>query len=157
MGDTQVLAEFSLMQSNLASKQGMITHAELPTELITKEAKRKPKQDRDTTTKDEDTPSKKLKGTNPNNWNPKLKSKLGQALHRAKYPSFTAIMRYCGTDAEEVFPKDGKVCTPNAFFGRCHKGDRCTKEHKQANDSEVDKILLLTKKFIETPTELLQG
>ena len=131
MGDTTILVEFSLMQANLASKQGSIMHAELPTELLMQGTKKKLKHEREPL-KEDGTIPKKLKGTNPNSWNPKLKAKLGQALYKARCLSFTQIMRFCGTDAEEVLPRDGATCTPNAFFGRCHKGDKCTKEHKQA-------------------------
>ena len=48
-------------------------------------------------------------------------------------------------------------CSPNAFFGRCHKGSECTKNHNLPSDVEVEKIIELTKKFQANHLDILKG
>jgi hypothetical protein len=166
MGEMEVLAEFTQLHTNLQSKQGVIVHAELPKDLIeSKDIKKRVRDD------EVDAVVKKTKHTsttgssnsnntvspNPNNWHPTLKAKLAEPLAKAGYPSFSKIIKFCGTDPEKVYARDGHICAPNAFFGRCFKKEHCTKKHKHATDAEVEKILPLLTKFIATPLGITQG
>ena len=67
------------------------------------------------------------------------------------------IMRYCGTNAEDVYSRWSNKCAPNAFFGRCQKGMSCRKSHAQASDIDIEKILELTKKIRLNPQGITQG
>ena len=94
---------------------------------------------------------------NPNNWHSILKEKLEGPLKAAGHPSFTKIMNFCKTDAYSVFLKGSLVCVPNAFFGRCFNGDKCTRKHTPAKDSQVEIILKLVEPFLKEPSKLKSG
>ncbi len=66
-------------------------------------------------------------------------------------------MKYCGTNASDVYHLYSKKCAPNAFFGRCTNGKDCTKDHSPAKASDVEKILELTKKFQDDPSGITRG
>ena len=160
MGRMGILAEFSTMHSDLSAKRAVISHAKLPNELapVIVTPEREPK--RRKTGDDQGNGGGGREDTrkrNPNTWHQTLRAKLGPALEKAKFPTFTAIMRYCGTNPDSVITKQDKRCTPNAFFGRCFLGDKCPKDHSIVSDAEALKILALTKKFQENPTGIRQG
>lgn len=116
LGDMEVLAAFSTMHTDLCAKQGLITHAEVPALLLQEKNPPKSHQKADTTTTDPP-PTKRVRD-NKNNWHPLLKSKLEGPLATAGFPTFTAIMKYCdGAVPSSAVPRDGKVCSPNIFFG----------------------------------------
>ena len=154
LGEDTILAEFTAMHTNLASKQGNIFHAEVPQALIsptTSILKRKqPIQDQDATKQQEI----KKPRQNLNNWHPVLKAKLAGPLLKANYPSYTQIMQYVDKDPSEVISDKSSWCTPNAFFGRCFFGEKCKRQHKMVNDGQADKILQMMEKFIASPEEL---
>ena len=159
VGEMGILAEFTTMHTQLASKQGLVSHAEVPQELIAMtcgdERKRGAVPDlTDSGTDEEPTkpPTKKQrvgKKDNPNCWHQSLKDKLTGPLKQAGYPSFTAILKYCDGDPTEIVPRHSKKCTPNIFFGRCNYGKACTKEHSLATDEEAERILTMVKKFVK--------
>ena len=94
---------------------------------------------------------------NPNNWNPKLKAKLEGPLKTAGNPSFTKIMNFCKKDAYSIFLKGLSVCAPNALFGTCFFGDKCTKKHTPASEAQVQPILYLLDDFIKDPVKVKSG
>ena len=154
IGEVNILVEFTTMHTSLSAKMGAIIHAEVPTELY----EEKPKPPKRVMTDKPDTDIKKRqRQANPNNWHPKLRANISKALTTAKNPTFQAVMKYCGKSAEELYPKFGKRCTPNAFMGHCWMGDKCTREHALATDGEVEEILTLLKPFLDNPSGMLQG
>ena len=170
-GNFDILAEFAAMQGHLASKCSIITHAEVPKNLIHEDKSHgndnrssngggsggsSSKRGRDNDDDNRDDDAKRAK-PNPATWNPKLKAVLSKPLEDAGYPSFNKIMAYCGTDASSIYPKTGSKCTPNAFFGRCFLGTACKKNHSMAPDKDVEPILGLLQKFIDNPKGLKQG
>jgi hypothetical protein len=163
IGEMDILAEFTYMHTVLSSKSSSYSHAETPIQLYRPPKDDKPK-DKRKLGNGEPGPGldKRQKPTpqprfNPNSWHPKLRSKLDSQMKATAYPSFSAIMKFCGTDPEGVYPRWHKKCSPNAFFGRCHKGSECTKMHTLPSDVEVEKILELTKKFQENHLDILKG
>jgi hypothetical protein len=158
-GDTCILEEFQIMQRNLAAKNELqIYHSECPQELWVM---------KDTTTqkvKQVDAPAtepppKKPKPANPNNWNDRLKDKLTIPLQKAKNPSYSAILRFCGENPMRmrILNHANGVCASNTFLGRCYAGDKCDKIHRKASDGEATKILAALKKFIDSPDEFKNG
>jgi hypothetical protein len=162
IGEMDILAEFTYMHTVLSSKSSAYSHAETPLQLYRPNKEDKQKDKRKSGTPDTG-PDKKQKPSpppprfNPNSWHQKLKAKLDNQMKATGYPSFSAIMKFCGTDPESVYPRWHKKCSPNAFFGRCHKGSECTKMHTLPSDAEVEKILDLTKKFQDNHLDILKG
>jgi hypothetical protein len=154
IGEMNILVEFTTMHTNLSAKMGAITHAEVPTELY--EKKQKPPK-RDSPDKPDNDIKKKPRQANPNNWHPKLKANISKAMATAKNPSFQSIMKFCGKNADELYPKYGKRCTPNSVLGHCYMGDKCTRQHVIATDGEAEEILTLLKPFLDNPAGMLQG
>jgi hypothetical protein len=152
LGDDVILAEFTTMHANLASKQGNIYHAEVPQALLPKSLpeKRKPKLQEP----DDSKPDIKKPRCNPNNWHPTLKAKLSIPMAKAGFPTFTQIMQYVDKDPQEIISDKSSWCTPNAFFGRCYFGDKCKRQHKIVTDVQAEKIVVLLQKFIDHPEEL---
>ena len=152
LGETDILAEFSQMHSNLCAKDSKISHAELPVEMLLEDIENKRK-----SPPDGEPAAKKSKISNENVWHPRLREKLAGPLEIAGYPSFTAIMRYCNADATNIIDRKDKRCTPNMFFGRCFHKDKCTKVHSLPSIEDVEKILLKVDKFIRNPSGIKQG
>ena len=165
IGEIDILAEFTYMHTVLSSKSSSYSHAETPTQLYIIEKEEKTKEKRKLFESDTNTTDKKRKilpppaapKANPNSWHPKLKAKLEGPMKATGLPSFTAIMKFCETDPETVYPRWHKKCSPNAFFGRCFRGGECTKNHNLPSDVEVEKILTLTKKFQIDHLDILKG
>ena len=90
---------------------------------------------------------------NKNNWHPTLKSKLEKPMEIANNPTYSKILKYCGTNPAKVaiFPQSQKMCSPNAFLGRCFDGENCTRSHALPSNDQVEEILKLVKKFEENP------
>ena len=155
LGDDTILAEFTAMHSNLASKQGNIFHSEVPHALImptndTAKTKRKqPPPDQDGEKQEAKKPRKNL-----NNWHPLLKSKLAGPISKAGNPTYTSIMQYVDKDPNDVISDRSSWCTPNAFFGKCFLGEKCRRQHKIVTDTQADKILVMMEKLIEKPEDL---
>jgi hypothetical protein len=163
IGQLDVLAEFQAMHTSLTAKQGAIIHAEVPQELL--EPPKKPTNKRQSENSEQlesSTQTKKqdIAKKNPNCWNPKLKEALEQPMEKAKnpgLPGFQKILTFCGADPSSVFGPGSRVCSPNAFFGRCYLGNKCHKIHRLANDKETAQILKLVDKFIQDPEEIKKG
>ena len=161
IAELDIIGEFDEMQRVLSAKNASFNHAETPAELWQKKKDDKKRKDpigdptRDPK-KPRPTPQFQY-GNNRNAWHQTLRDKLGTPLKTANYPTFTAIMNYCGKNADEVFGPRSKKCGPNAFFGRCKYGLNCTKDHSMPSEAEVAQILTLTKKFQEKPEGLAQG
>ena len=150
------------MHTVLSSKSSAYSHAETPTQLYTpqKEEKQKEKRkqgDFDPSDKRRKPNPPPVPHRNPNSWHPKLKTKLESQMKATGNPSFSAIMKFCGTDPESVYPRWHKKCSPNAFFGKCQRGAECTKNHNLPSDVEVEKIIELTKKFQTNHLDILKG
>jgi hypothetical protein len=158
-GDTSILEEFQIMQRNLAAKNELqIYHSECPQELwILSDST--PKTPKKAETPAPEPPKKKQKTTNPNNWNDRLKEQLTIPLQKAKNPSYSAILRYCGENPMRmrILNHSNGVCASNTFLGRCYAGDQCDKVHRKATDGEATKILVALKKFIDSPDEFKNG
>jgi hypothetical protein len=159
-GETSILAEFSTMQANLSAKNGLISHAEVPSELVdvTNKKKRKTEGGADSCD-DTGTGSRNTRqtATNPNKWHPQLRSAIQEPLKKAGNPSFSKILTYIGKSADEVYPLIGRKCAPNAFLGKCFGGDKCARDHTLPMDEEVKHVLALTEQLISNPTGLTQG
>jgi hypothetical protein len=170
IGETDILAEFKEMQRCLAAKSAAYSHAETPAALINvttaEEAKSGNKRKADDNNvgkgkeKDQPNASKVQKAPprrNPNSWHPKLKAALEAPLQVAGHPSFSAIFQYCNTSPDDLFPKWGKRCGPNAFFGKCYHATKCEKEHTLPSEKEIEQMLKLVDKFITKPSGLRAG
>lgn len=165
--------DFQHMQSCLSAKT-RIEHVDVPMELVLNSSKggaekrkaeldisgaKEPAEKKgklDPVAKEKDKQGEHDK-KNPNVWHPKLKEKLEGPLQRAKYPSFSAILTYCGADKDELFSKNHDVCTPNTYFGRCHHKEKCKKKHIKPTDDQVTIILRATEKFIRDPEGIHKG
>ena len=97
---------------------------------------------------DVDAIPKRPRVSNTSNWYPKLKASLQGPLKTAGNPAFTKIVNYCKKNVYNIFPKGSPVCTPNAFFGTCFFGEKCTKLHTMATDVQVKPILTVLEEFI---------
>lgn len=160
IGNMAVLAEFQTLHTCLTSKQGSITHAEVPSDLFKDAPAKRPNTAGDTNPNDNkkakiEHPPPKVK--NPNTWHPILKAKLGTPMYKAKFPTFSKILTYCGTDVESIFKRDGKTCAPNAVTGRCYKRENCPRDHTMITEDEANRILPLVQKFIDNPTGIIEG
>jgi hypothetical protein len=159
-GDTSILEEFQIMQRNLAAKNELqIYHSECPQELWMMTDKSAPKHSPKVDTTPQEPPKKKQRATNPNNWNERLKEQLTIPLQKAKNPSYSSILRYCGENPMRmrILNHSNGVCASNTFLGRCYAGDQCDKVHRKATDGEATKILAALKKFIDSPDEFKNG
>ena len=155
LGDDTILAEFTTMHANLASKQGHIYHAEVPKALLQNDenptgTKRKGTQQ----TPDAIEHEPKKPRSNPNCWHPTLKAKLSGPIQKAGNPSFTSIMQYVDKNPADVIHDKSSWCTPNAFFGRCFLGDKCRRQHKIVTDVQAEKIIQMLSLFIDKPEKL---
>lgn len=152
LGEDTILAEFTAMHANLASKQGNIFHAEVPQALISPTSSQK----RKTPPQDVENPKPDIKKPrqNLNNWHPTLKAKLSGPIAKAGFPSYSTIMQYVDKDPNEVISDRSSWCTPNAFFGRCFLGEKCKRQHKMVTDTQAEKIITMMQKFIATPEEI---
>ena len=150
------------MHEYLRAKRADILHSEMPSELLQNS---EPKINLPVTAKtpptnptiNMDAIPKRPRVANTSNWHPKLKAALHGPLKTAGNPTFTNIMNYCKKDGYNIFPKGSPVCTPNAFFGTCFFGEKCTKRHKMATDAQVKPILTVLEEFIKKTTKLQAG
>ena len=152
------------MHKDLRSKRASILHSEMPMNLITNSEPEMVQQDRTrnpatNATIDVDINPKKVKLAPPNksNWNPRLRAALTVPLKEAGQPSFTKIMQFCKKDACSIYPRGSSICAPNAFFGTCFFGDKCTKKHLLATDAQVQPILTVLAEFIKYPSKIKAG
>jgi hypothetical protein len=153
IGEMDILGKLKTMYEHLNGKLCSYHHAETPKILYEADTSKKRKPNNDTNDKD----PKIIKKDNPNTWHPKLTEALGEQMKKTNNPMFSAIMKYCGTNASDVYHIYSKKCAPNAFFGRCTKGKECTKDHSPPKLTDVEKILELTKKFREDPSGITRG
>ena len=153
LGDDTILAEFTTMHANLASKQGHIYHAEVPQALLHNDDNALTKRKQPPKT-DGEPPEPKKPRSNPNCWHPTLKAKLTGPIQKAGNPSFTSILQYVDKNPSDIIHDKSSWCTPNAFFGRCFHGDKCRRQHKMVTDTQAEKILDMLSLFIAKPEEL---
>lgn len=150
MGHTDILAAFANLQTKLASKDGYISHMEVPKALYDSSSnKRKTPDDPDKENPGDD--KKRLRPPNKNKWHPALQKALFPALKKSNFPTFTKIMKFCGADVNVPFSQKDKICAPNAFFGRCSSGDKCRKSHALISDEQAKEILKILDKFVRDP------
>ena len=164
LGEVNILFEFSAMHSDLRAKKSTIHHSEMPADLITNST---PADAQPTTASggkekrkgdgDHDDTRKRQRRDNTNNWNPKLKAVLEAPLKKAGYPTFTKILNWLKKDAYHIYPKGTEICVPNAVFGRCFHGVKCTKKHVIATDDQVKEFLKLVNPFVKDPTKINVG
>jgi hypothetical protein len=166
IGEVTVLEEFSHMHSQLQAKVSAYSHAETPKELIDNSKTEKPEKRKleDKVPQPPPGDNKRAKprvppsgGNNSNRWHQRLREVLGTPLRTAGYPTFLAVMKYCNANPEEVYSRWSNKCAPNAFFGRCTLGMACRKDHSFPSETEVDKIIEITKKLQENPSGIKQG
>jgi hypothetical protein len=79
---------------------------------------------------------------------------LAKSIILVQYLTFSAILKYCNTNAQEVYAKDAAKCALDTFFGCYFKRDSCFKDHSQASDSNVNKVLQMVDKIIKEPEGL---
>ena len=164
LGEMNIIQEFRGMHDNLAYKMLGFTHAETPVALYSTKGDKKRKRDQ------EEDPPKGGKpppvkaplrlgapGNNPNSWHPKVKAALEPAMKAAKNPGFLKIMTFVDQDATQLYGEFKKKCLPNCFFGSCTRGVDCPRLHTHPDETQIAKILEVTKKFRDNPTGLLQG
>lgn len=165
IGEMGILQEYEEMHRSLSAKLASFSHAETPSQLyedIIIPEKRKadlpPPQYNDYNKRQRiPPPHKPYNGHNNNTWHPKLREVLSPHLKTANFPTFTAIMKYCNANPEDLYPRYSSKCGPNAFFGRCQKGLNCSKDHSLPADNDIEKILDMTKKFRLNPTGIQRG
>jgi hypothetical protein len=78
-------------------------------------------------------------------------------MRKAGYPRFLQILDICNIDANDMYAKFGKRCTPNTLFGSCYSKGACKRDHSLPSAEEVEEILTLTKKFYDNPTPIKPG
>lgn len=138
LGDMEVLTSFTTMHTDLCAKRATISYAEVPAALVQQADKRSHAPSNTPGDNPSSEPPTKRLRNNRNNWHPLLKEKLEIPMRKANNPTFTAITKYCnGADPSSVVPRDGRVCSPNMFFGHCQHSLKCTKQHKVASDEEA--------------------
>ena len=163
LGELSVLCEFSTMHSDLQAKRAVIQHGECPAELLANSSSTPgdtladPPENNEGAAPPPEKPPKKPRKANPNTWHPKLKAALEGPLKEAGEPSFTKILNFCKTNAYHIVPKTSQSCAPNMLFGRCFHGDKCTRKHDLANDTQVEQILEITAPFRADPKNLTTG
>eukprot|EP00560_Eucampia_antarctica_P008394 CAMPEP_0197825944 /NCGR_PEP_ID=MMETSP1437-20131217/2968_1 /TAXON_ID=49252 ORGANISM="Eucampia antarctica, Strain CCMP1452" /NCGR_SAMPLE_ID=MMETSP1437 /ASSEMBLY_ACC=CAM_ASM_001096 /LENGTH=151 /DNA_ID=CAMNT_0043426169 /DNA_START=12 /DNA_END=467 /DNA_ORIENTATION=- len=150
------------MHEDLRAKRAMILHSDMPSELFSNSGTDSPPPERIKTLPNKtpievDAIPKRTRVANKNNWHPKLKEALKGPLKAAGHPTFTKIMNFCKKDGYNIFPKGSQICTPNAFFGSCFLGEKCTKKHTQASGAQVKPILTLVEDFMKDPIKLNTG
>lgn len=172
-GNTTITAEFESMQAALIAKNtSAIFHNEVPAALLAIPGAAKRKLDEvhqhynhqggDRVGSKAIPPNSTGSGDNPrgpnrNAWHPKLKAALEGPLVKAGHPKFTDIMNYCGKYSEAIFKKDGKMCTSNAYLGKCNLGEKCRRSHALPSDQQVATILQQLDKFISEPEGLTKS
>ena len=154
LGEDTILAEFTAMHSNLAAKQSIIYHAEVPQALLQSSTTPLSGKRKTNPKENEDKPEPKKPRQNLNNWHPTLKAKLATPMAKAGYPTFTTIMQYVDKDPNEIISDRSSWCTPNAFFGRCFLGEKCKRQHKMVTDTQAERIITMLDKFIQKPEDL---
>ena len=163
LGELDVLCEFSTMHNDLQAKRVVIQHGECPAELLanslvpSSDTNTSPKENNDDMAPLAGKNPKKPRKSNPNNWHPKLRAALEAPLKEAGEPLFTMILNFCKKNAYHIVPKDSQSCAPNMLFGCCFHGDKCTRKHDLANDTQVEQILELTAPFRADPKKLTTG
>ena len=161
LGEMNVLCKFTMMHSDLRAKMATIHHSEIPMELITNSAPQVPPTPppavHENPGVDVDKIPKKLRVSNPNNWNPKLKTALQGLLGEAGNPTFTKVMDFYKKDAYSIVPKGYPVCAPNLMFGSCFFDEKCTKKHTMATDAQLQPVLELVNDFVKEPKKLALG
>ena len=86
------------------------------------------------------TPNKQKGGnpqgkSNPKTWHPLLKYKITSSIEVAGRPPFSAVLKYCGKTADEVYPLIDRKCDPNALFEKFYQEEKCPRDHSILNDS----------------------
>ena len=158
LGEMDVILEFQGMHDHLAHKMLGFNHAETPAKLLHDDTKDTTKRKQLREGIKEPPPIKKPKLVhNPNTWHNKLRTELEPAIKKAKNPGFLQILKFCDQPLDEVYKTFGKRCAPNCFFGSCSRGNECPRDHSLPSDSEVDKILSMTKKFKDDPSGVFKG
>ena len=154
------------MHEDLRAKRMHINHSELPSDLVTQATQ--PDESSSLTGKrspgeragedlDLDKDTKRQRKPNPNTWSPRLKAALEGPLQEAGFPTFTQVLKFCKTDSYGVYPRASRICAPNAFFGRCYYGEKCTRKHTLPTNAEATEILKILAPFIKEPKMLKSG
>ena len=154
LGEVNVLYEFQSMHDDLRAKRAQISHSEVPSELF---ANSTPGSEDGQREREAEPKAKKPRTANPCNWHPKLKAALAKPLADASNPSFTEIINYYGKKSYDIISRNSRVCAPNAFFGSCFAGSKCTKLHNVLREDQVPQVLKLVEKFIKEPKKLVKG
>jgi hypothetical protein len=158
MGEVDVILEFQGMHEHLAHKMLGFNHAETPSKLLQLEdTPADEKRKISPTPKLNEPPPKRPKLNNPNTWHSKLRAALDPAIKKGRNPGFLQVMKYCDQNLVDIFKMFGKKCAPNCFFGTCSRGNECPRDHSLPSDTEVEKILTITKKFQDEPTGITKG
>ena len=151
MEDTATLTELSTMHTTLSSKQCLIMHVKVPIKLLGTKQRKRTRYFYPGT----DPIPNKQRGENPQgNWHPFFKSNLMSPINVAGKPLFSAVLKYGGKTADEVYPLIDSKCAPNALFGKCYLGDNCLRVHGLLNDSQASKLLQTLNKFIKRPAAM---
>ena len=149
------------MHEDLRAKCASILHSKMPSDILTNSKPETSQQDRpknpptNAVIDIDITPKKpKLAPPNKSTWNPKVRAALTVPLKEAGQPTFTKIMKFCKKDAYSIYPRGSPVCAPNAFFGTCFFGEKCTKNHTPATEAQVQLILNVLSAFIKYPNKI---
>ena len=155
LGEVHILFEFTTMHDDLRAKRSQITHSEVPSELLANSFAQDLEGEAGHGGGGKE--PKRMRKSNPNTWHPKLEAALKGPLQAAGNPTFTKIMNYVKKDGYNIIHKGSRVCTPNAFFGKCFNGDAYQKVHVKLRDEQVPQVLSMLEQFIKDPRGINKG
>jgi hypothetical protein len=159
-GETPCLGEFIHMTNLVKAKScEMISHIEVPTELL-RPSKKRPGAasttvDTNTTTGTDAEPlTKKGKATRQTQpYSQELKKLFDQPMKDANYPGINRICEYCSVSKEALIPNLGKDdCIQYLLTGHCKYGKQCKFHHRTATKAQVTGITAKLDRFLKDPS-----
>ena len=159
IGETPCLGEFIHMSNLVKAKSyEMISHIEVPTDLLRPSKKRSgAAKTVDTTNKtvtDADPFPKKGKATPQiQPYSQELKKIFDQPMKDANYPGINRICEYCAVSKEAIIPNMGRDdCIQYLLTGNCKYGKQCKFHHKTATKAQVIGITAKLDRFLKDPS-----
>ena len=70
---------------------------------------------------------------------------------------FSAVLKYGGKTADELYPLIDRKCAPNSLFEKCYFVEKFPRGRSLINDSQAYKVLDTLRKFTERPAAMKQG
>ena len=160
IGETPCLGEFIHMSNLVKAKScEMISHIEVPTELLRPSKKRsgtgtKTADTNNTTVTDAEPFPKKGKATRQiQPYSQDLKKIFDQPMKDANYPGINRICEYCAVSKDAIIPNMGRDdCIQYLLTGNCKYGKQCKFHHKTATKAQVTGITAKLERFLKDPS-----